>query len=142
MGTIRAVCISKIKHTRKEEVDQAEIQVGHGVVGDAHAGSKREVSLLASESIDKMRADLPELAFGDFAENLTTEGLPWEMLSIGTRLNVGEDIVLEVMQIGKRCHNKCDIFKTVGYCIMPTEGVFARVVNGGVVRKGDGIEIV
>ncbi|MGE4299949.1 MAG: MOSC domain-containing protein [Desulfovibrionaceae bacterium] len=142
MGTIVAVCASSKKHEQKHEVDEAEIREGHGLVGDAHGGSERQVSLLAMEHIDTMRRDLPTLAPGAFAENLTTVGIALETLRIGTRLRAGSGCLLEITQIGKKCHNKCTIHKQVGYCIMPTKGVFARVVAGGMVKKGDSITVI
>lgn len=142
MGNIHAVCISRVKHQRKEEVDSVELKEEYGIEGDAHGGSGRQVSLLAIEGIRRMQEKMPELIPGDFAENLTTEGIAVELLPVGTRLTVGDDVLLEITQIGKKCHNKCNIHKTVGYCIMPKEGVFARVVKGGTVKKGDSIDVV
>lgn len=142
MGTVVAVCLSTRKHERKVEVEHAEIKKDHGLEGDAHGGSERQVSLLAMEHIAAMQADLPSLVPGDFAENLTTVGIPLETLEIGTRLQVGGDCLLEITQIGKKCHNKCNIHKQVGYCIMPSKGVFARVLAGGSVKKGDSVSVV
>ena len=112
--------------------------------GDAHAarGIARQVSLLAEESIDKMRALGLELNPGDFAENLTIGGMELFTLPVGTRLNVGGEVVLEISQIGKTCHSGCAIFQAVGSCIMPKEGVFARVIRNGKIRTGDDIEII
>jgi MOSC domain-containing protein YiiM len=117
-------------------------KAGHGLVGDAHAGSERQVSLLASESIEQMRALGLELAPGDFAENLTTEGIAVHELPVGTRLRVGRDAVVEITQIGKECHDRCAIFEQAGTCVMPTHGVFARVLRGGAVSAGDAIEVI
>ncbi len=142
MGTIHAVCISRVKHQRKEEVGSIELREEYGVAGDAHGGSERQVSLLAIEGIRRMQEKMPQLVPGDFAENLTTEGIAVELLPVGTRLAVGSEAVIEITQIGKKCHNKCNIHKIVGDCIMPREGVFARVVRGGVVKKGDGIDVL
>ncbi|MFP4072336.1 MAG: MOSC domain-containing protein [Desulfovibrionales bacterium] len=139
MATIHAVSISTVKHQRKEEVDEAELRVEHGLVGDAHAGSDRQVSLLALEAIERMREKMPELVPGDFAENLTTTGLALEQVAVGARLWVGSDVLLEITQIGKVCHRACNIRKIVGDCVMPREGIFARVLQGGTVRKGDEI---
>jgi MOSC domain-containing protein YiiM len=139
MAKVHAVSISTVKHQRKEEVESAELLVDHGVKGDAHAGSDRQVSLLAIEAIARMREKMPELVPGDFAENLTTEGLPLESVTIGARLQVGSEIVLEITQIGKTCHHACNIRKIVGDCVMPREGIFAKVVQGGIVRTGDEI---
>jgi MOSC domain-containing protein YiiM len=142
MAKIKAVCIGSVKHERKDQVDSAELVVGHGLEGDAHAGSDRQVSLLAVEAIDRMREKMPELVPGDFAENLTTEGFALDLARIGSRLRIGAGIVLEVTQIGKTCHRACNIRKIVGDCVMPREGIFARVVNGGTVRKGDEIAFI
>jgi MOSC domain-containing protein YiiM len=110
-----------------------------GLAGDAHADccTHRQVSLLAIESINKMRGAGFDVGPGDFAENLTTEGVDLASLPVGTRLSIGQDAVLEVTQIGKECHTGCAIFRQVGKCIMPKEGVFARVIRGGVVKAGD-----
>jgi len=120
-------------------VGQGLLKEGFGLTGDAHADccTHRQVSLLAIESIDKMRRGGFEVGPGDFAENLTTGGIPLSSLPVGTRLSIGEDIVLEITQIGKECHAGCAIFRQVGKCIMPREGVFARVVRGGMVKTGD-----
>ena len=143
MARIIAVCKSKKKGTRKEDVKEGLLEEDFGLVGDAHADccTHRQVSLLAVESIDKMRALGLELSPGDFAENLTTEGIDLVSLPVGTRMSVGKQVLLEVTQIGKECHTKCAIYKQVGKCIMPEEGVFARVIKGGPVRAGDQIEV-
>ena len=139
MASVIAVCTSKKKGIKKEPVAEVLIKEGHGVVGDAHADCQthRQVSLLAIESIDKMRSLGFALSPGDFAENLTTEGIDLVSLPIGTRLIVGTEVILEVSQIGKECHTACAIRRQVGECIMPTEGVFARVIQGGSVKAGD-----
>lgn len=139
MGIVRAVCVSARKGERKSVAEAVVLREDYGVEGDAHAGSGRQVSLLAVESVDSMRARMPELAAGDFAENLLLEGIALTALPVGARLAVGESVLLEVTQIGKACHSKCNIHKTVGFCVMPTEGIFARVLKGGVVRPGDGV---
>jgi MOSC domain-containing protein YiiM len=143
MAIIIAVCKSEKKGTKKEDVKEALLKDDFGLVGDAHADccTHRQVSLLAVESIDKMRALGLQLKPGDFAENLTTEGLDLLSLPVGTRVSVGEQVVLEVTQIGKECHTRCAIYQQVGKCIMPEEGVFARVIRGGPVRAGDQIEV-
>ncbi len=143
MARIIAVCKSKKRGTRKEDVREGLLEKDFGLVGDAHADccTHRQVSLLAVESIDKMRALGLELSPGDFAENLTTEGIDLVSLPVGTRMSVGKQVLLEVTQIGKECHTKCAIYKQVGKCIMPEEGVFARVIKGGPVRAGDQIEV-
>jgi len=140
-GKITAVCRSERKGTRKSPAPEGELRVGHGLVGDAHAGSAREVSLLAEESIARMRDKGLEVGPGDFAENLTTAGLVLHTLPVGTRLKLGAAL-LEVTQIGKECHSACEIKSLTGECVMPTEGVFARVLAGGKVRPGDSIEVV
>ena len=139
MARVAAVCTSQKKGTRKQAIAEGQFKKEHGLVGDAHAGvlPNRQVSLLAVESIDKMRGRGLELNPGDFAENITIEGMNLHTLPIGTRLAVGEDVLLEVTQIGKECHTACAIRRQVGQCIMPQEGVFARVVNGGKIRPGD-----
>ncbi len=139
MGIVRAVCISERKGERKRVVDAITLREDYGVEEDVHAGSGRQVSLLAVESVDIMRPRMPELAAGDFAENILVEGLPLTRCKVGDRLAAGPDILLEITQIGKTCHSKCNIHKTVGFCIMPTEGVFAKVLRGGVLRAGDAV---
>lgn len=138
-----AVSVSDRKGVVKENVAQVELVVGHGVKGDAHAeGGKRQVSLLAVESIEKMRAIGAEVKPGDFAENITTQGLAVDALPIGTHLRVGPEAELVITQIGKACHKGCAIRDLVGDCVMPREGVFARVVKGGPVRPGDVVEVL
>ena len=141
MARIVAVCKSEEKGTRKEAVAEGLFKEGYGMIGDAHADSSthRQVSLLAMESIDKMREMGFDLGPGDFAENLTTEGLEVASLPVGTQISIGKDILLEVTQIGKECHSGCAILRQTGKCIMPKEGVFARVLRGGSVRVGDQI---
>ena len=144
MGKILAVCRSDSKGTTKESIGQGFFREVFGLVDDAHSdcNTHRQVSLLAIESINKMRSMGMELKPGDFAENLTTEGMDLVSLPVGTRLTVGEEVLLEVTQIGKECHTGCAIFKQVGKCIMPKEGIFAKVVRGGKVNQGDSIHIV
>jgi MOSC domain-containing protein YiiM len=144
MARIIAVCKSEKKGTKKTPQPEILIKKDYGVVGDAHADCQthRQVSLLANESIDKMRGKGLELQSGDFAENLTTQGIDLCSLPVGTKLKVGERVLLEVTQIGKECHAACAIRKQVGDCIMPREGVFARVIRGGKVRPGDSLEII
>jgi MOSC domain-containing protein YiiM len=142
-GRVVSVNVSEVKGTRKHPVDRAAVVVGSGLDGDAHAGDwHRQVSLLSESSIAKMRAVLPSIAPGDFAENLTIAGLEVARLPVGARLRVGASVVLEVTQIGKECHLGCDIRRQVGDCVMPREGVFARVVTGGEVRPGDAVAAV
>jgi MOSC domain-containing protein YiiM len=142
MTRIIAVCKSEKKGEKKVPVQEITIKKDFGVVGDAHADSQthRQVSLLADESIDKMRDKGFELSPGDFAENLTTRGIDLAKLPIGTRLAVGEGVVLELSQIGKECHADCAIRQQVGDCIMPREGIFAKVIHGGTVKPGDTIK--
>lgn len=139
MATIHGICISEKKGTRKHPVSEATLLEDWGIEGDAHAGKwHRQVSLLALEQIEAFRARGDEVEFGDFGENLIVDEIPLKELPVGTILRSGE-IVLEIMQIGKECHSHCEIYKTMGDCIMPREGVFARVLHGGTVRTGDSI---
>jgi len=141
MASIVAVCRSQEKGTKKETVAGGVLKQDYGLIGDAHADccTHRQVSLLAIESINKMRNLGFNVDPGDFAENLTTEGIDLVSLPVGTRLSIGEEIILELAQIGKECHTGCAIFRQIGKCIMPKEGVFARVICGGSVRAGDPI---
>ena len=140
VGTIEAVCTSDRKGIPKTPVEEIRLVEEHGVHDDAHAGSDRQVSLLCRSSIDKMRALGLEVGPGAFAENLTIDGLTPGDLQLGTRLGIGAEVLVEVTQIGKECHTGCAIRQQTGKCIMPTEGVFARVVSGGTVRPGDTIK--
>lgn len=141
MAEVIAVCISERKGIRKHEIPSIRVQCGHGIVGDAHAGNwHRQISLLAEESVDKMRALGLTLQPGDFAENILTRGLELKSLPIGTRLRVGETL-LEVTQIGKKCHNDCEIKKLTGSCVMPTEGIFAIVLQEGEIFPGDTVTV-
>lgn len=144
MGKIIAVCISKHKQTRKIDIGQCPVIKNHGLEGDAHANSDshRQISLLAQESIDKIKAQGLKVKAGDFAENLTTSGIELKSLPIGTLMNIGREVVLKVTQIGKECHNPCAIYHQVGNCVMPTEGIFAVVLKGGIVQFGDEISII
>ena len=137
MGRIEAICISREKGTVKETVTDAELRVGHGIVGDAHAGDwHRQVSLLPSESIAEVRTMMPDLADGAFAENLVTSGMDLARVRVGDKVAIGDDVLLEVTQIGKECHHGCAIRRITGDCIMPREGVFCRVLKGGRIRPG------
>lgn len=139
MAEVKAVCISENKGERKKPVESVELRENHGIVGDAHAGDwHRQVSLLATESIDKMRKLGLDVDSGDFAENLTTSGIELVSLPIGSRLQVGGTL-LEVTQIGKECHTRCAIFYQAGDCVMPKEGIFAKVISGGTIKPGDEI---
>ncbi|MGI6551504.1 MAG: MOSC domain-containing protein [Syntrophomonadales bacterium] len=141
-GRILAVCTSEEKGEKKSDIGQAMLVAEHGLEGDAHAGPwHRQVSLLSLSSVEKMRNRGIEIGFGDFAENLTVEGLDVWSLPIGTRLVVGTGVELEVTQIGKECHRGCAIRQQVGDCVMPREGIFARVLKGGMVRVGDPITV-
>lgn len=142
MAKVVSVNISEKKGTMKHQVPEIQLKLRHGIVGDAHAGDwHRQISLLAEESIDAMRAAVPDLQPGAFAENINTEGIVLKTLPIGTRLRIGETVV-EVTQIGKQCHNDCEIRRLAGTCVMPTEGIFAVVVTEGAVRAGDEITIM
>ena len=142
MATVEAVCISENKGERKKPVESVELRENHGIVGDGHAGEwHRQVSLLATESIEKMRKLGLDVTAGDFAENITTCGIDLVSLPIGTRLQVGESL-LEVTQIGKECHTRCAIYYQAGDCVMPKEGIFAKVISGGVVRPSDQVQVV
>ena len=137
-----AVCISTNKGERKTPVAAVELRENHGIVGDGHAGEwHRQVSLLAMESIAKMQKMGLDVDTGDFAENITTRGIDLPTLPIGTRLALGATVI-EVTQIGKECHTRCAIFYQAGDCVMPKEGIFARVLQGGMVKPGDGIEVL
>ncbi|MBW1708397.1 MAG: MOSC domain-containing protein [Deltaproteobacteria bacterium] len=137
-----AVSTSKTTGVKKTNVPSARLIINHGLEGDAHAGDwHRQVSLLAEESIDKMRAEGLDLAPGDFAENVTTEGIDLASLEIGTQIRIGAESVLELTQIGKECHTGCAIRKAVGKCVMPTEGVFFKVITPGEIKPGDEIVI-
>ena len=142
MAKVEAVCISEKKGERKKPVASVELRENHGIVGDGHAGDwHRQVSLLATESIDKMRALGLDVSAGDFAENITTSGINLVSLPIGCRLHIGA-AVLEVTQIGKECHTRCAIFYQAGDCVMPKEGIFAKVITGGVVKPGDEMQSI
>jgi len=141
-GEIIAVCTSERKGTRKRDVGQAELRTEWGIEGDAHAGPwHRQVSLLAWESIQKIRELGLNVGPGSFAENITTRGINLVELPVGTRLRLGETEV-EVTQIGKICHERCAIYYQAGDCVMPREGIFVRVLKGGTVKTGDAIEVV
>lgn len=144
-AVVVAVNVSTEKGTRKTTVSSCRLIIEHGIEGDAHAGQwHRQVSLLAQESIDKMQTGLTDITLkpGDFAENITTRGIEVMKLPIGTRLKIGEKAELEVTQIGKECHQACEIRRQVGDCVMPREGIFAIVITEGVIVPGDTIEVV
>jgi len=147
MGKILSINISKEKGTIKTPVKEAKVLVDHGIVGDAHAKNwHRQISLLADESVEKMRDTLKENAFkilkpGVFAENILTTGIELKILPIGTQLKIGETIH-EVTQIGKECHHGCEIRKIVGDCVMPREGIFTKVIKSGEIHVDDLIEVI
>ena len=142
MAVVTSVNLSERKGTVKHPVPEIQLRCHHGILGDAHAGDwHRQVSLLAEESVDSMRAAAPmALDAGAFAENINTRGIELKALPVGTLLKVGPAI-LRVTQIGKECHNDCAIKRAVGRCVMPTEGIFATVEREGAVRPGDTIEV-
>ncbi|MHB8859575.1 MAG: MOSC domain-containing protein [Thermoleophilia bacterium] len=141
-AAVVSINISRGKGERKVPVGQARLVAGHGLDGDAHAGKwHRQVSLLASESVDTMRGKGLDVGPGDFAENVTTTGVDLPSLPVGSKLRLGPAL-LEVTQIGKKCHSRCGIFRQAGDCVMPRDGVFARVIEGGLIRDGDSIEVI
>ena len=141
MARVIAGCISEKKGVVKHPVPYIDVRRHHGIVGDAHAGDwHRQISLLADESVDTMRAMGLTLEAGAFAENILTRGIELKTLPIGTRLRVGQTL-LEVTQIGKECHSDCAIKQTTGKCVMPTEGIFAVVLEEGRIQRGDEITI-
>ncbi|MFQ5861837.1 MAG: MOSC domain-containing protein [Candidatus Brocadiales bacterium] len=142
-GRVVAVCVSGRKGTQKEDVGVVRLVEDYGIERDAHAGpGHRQVSLLALESADIMREKGLDIDSGDFGENIVTEGLDLKCLHLGTRLRVGKNALLEITQIGKECHDRCAIYYKAGDCIMPREGIFTRVLTGGIVQVGDEIKIL
>ena len=142
VGTVKAINTSETKGVIKNPVKEAYFKENHGIEGDAHAGEwHRQISLLATESADKVRAAGLDIDDGRFAENITTEGIILYTLPIGTKLKIGET-VQEVTQIGKTCHTGCAIKQTIGDCVMPREGIFTKVITSGMVRPGDKIEVI
>lgn len=142
-GKVIAVNISEKKGTRKTNITEGILLEGHGLENDAHAANwHRQVSLLDMSSINKMIAKGLNVGPGDFAENLTTEGIELLKLPVGTKLSIGEDALLEVSQIGKVCRSRCAIFYQAGDCVMPREGIFTRVITGGLVKVGDWLKVV
>lgn len=141
-GIVSAICTSKEKGVIKAAVDAVELRTEHGLEGDAHAGDwHRQVSLLATESIERVRRVIPDLKDGAFAENIVTEGVDLLSLTIGDHIQLGKGIELQVTQIGKECHSGCAIKELTGDCVMPREGIFCRVLAGGTLKKGDPVRI-
>lgn len=141
-GRVKAINTSETKGVVKNPVEEAFFRKNYGIEGDAHAGDwHRQVSLLATESADKVRAAGMDIDDGRFAENITTEGIELFTLPIGTRIKIGESLQ-EVTQIGKECHTGCAIKQIVGDCVMPREGIFTKVIENGIVRPGDKIEVL
>lgn len=142
-GKIVAVCTSEKKGMRKKNVGSGQLITDFGLEGDAHGGPwHRQVSLLALESIDKMRKMGLDVNPGDFAENITTEGIDLVSLPIGTKMSIGKESTGEVTQIGKECHTRCAIYYQAGDCVMPKEGIFIKVLTGGPINVGDEIKIL
>ena len=142
MGKVMAVCISEVKGVQKRNVHQANLIEDWGLENDAHAGKwHRQVSLLSYDKIEECKARGAQVKDGDFGENLVVEGFDFKNLPVGTRFRCN-DVILEMTQIGKECHKGCQIYQVMGDCIMPREGVFAKVIKGGVIREGDELEII
>ena len=140
MGVIKGICISEKRGTAKHEIEEAILAKDWGIQGDAHAGHwHRQVSLLSYEKIEEFRKKGADIELGAFGENLIVSGYDFRNLAVGTRFQCGE-AVQEMTQIGKECHSHCEIYKRMGECIMPREGVFAIVLHGGTIRKGDLLE--
>lgn len=140
---IISIAISKKKGTRKKVMDKALLIADFGLEGDAHAGEwHRQVSFLSSENIESVRNDGLDVTFGDFAENIASKGIDWKNVPVGTKVRLGKEALVEITQIGKECHKKCAIYYQAGDCIMPKEGVFAKVLSGGAICCGDKIEIM
>ena len=140
---IVSIAISRKKGTRKVQIDHASLVQNHGLKGDAHAGPwHRQVSFLASESIEASKKKGFDVTFGDYAENIATSGINWLKISVGALIQVGDSAIVRITQIGKECHNKCAIYYLAGDCIMPREGIFGQVLKGGKIRRGDMIRII
>ena len=143
MGIVKAICRSSTRGTQKYEVQEAHLIAGFGIQGDAHAGNwHRQVSLLQYETREAFNARGAQTGNGDFAENVLVSGIDLVHLPIGTRLCIADTVILEVTQIGKECHHHCQIYQKMGECIMPTNGIFAQVITGGWIKKGDSIIIM
>ncbi len=140
---IVSIAISKKKGTHKTPIEEAFISKDHGLEGDAHAGKwHRQVRFLASESIESVKDQGLDVTFGDFAENIASSGIDWKTLPLGTQVKLGDAVIVEITQIGKECHNKCAIYYMAGDCIMPREGVFAKVLEEGTIHRGDEIQVL
>lgn len=143
MNKVIAICISKKKGTSKEMIDKANFIEEYGMEGDAHAGKwHRQISLLALEKINDFKNKGANVDYGAFGENLVIEGINLNKLPIGQKIKIGDNTLLQVTQIGKECHDKCAIFYQVGECIMPKNGIFARVLKGGEVKVGDEVTLI
>ena len=135
--------LARKKGQKKHNIESANLIVDHGMEGDAHAGNwHRQISLLGIKSIEHMRNKGADVKPGDFAENITVEGIVLYELPVGTRLQLGSEVLLEVTQIGKECHHGCEIMKQVGSCIMPTQGIFGKVLKNGTINIGDEVSII
>ena len=140
---IVSIAISKKKGTHKVQIEKTSLIKDHGLEGDAHAGPwHRQVSFLASESIEKAKKKGLDVTFGNFAENIATRGIDWQKVPVGTKVNLGDSALVEITQIGKECHNRCAIYYRTGDCIMPREGIFGRVLKGGEIHCGDIVRIM
>ena len=140
---IVSIAISTKKGTRKKQVKDGILVDDFGLKGDAHAGKwHRQVSFLAAESIEKARDQGLDVSFGDFAENIATQGIDWKGIPVGTKVQLGNSALVEITQIGKECHNKCAIYYQAGDCIMPREGIFGRVLKGGTIHREDDVKIM
>jgi len=142
VGKVQAICVSKEKGSKKQNAKTALFKENFGIINDAHAGSQRQVSLLAEESIVKMREKGLKVKFGGFAENIVTKGIDLKCLTVGTKIKMGKNVILEITQLGKKCLSPCAIYYKIGDCIMPREGIFAKVLKGGIVKTKDTIRAV
>lgn len=143
MGKIVAICISEKKGVQKKDIKRCKLIENHGLEGDAHAGSwHRQISLLSKEARLVMEKKGVKLNDGDFGENLLTEGIDFANIKIGNKLRLGKDALVKITQIGKECHDRCNIYYQVGDCIMPREGIFAEVLKGGEIKIDDDIEFL
>lgn len=142
-GKIIAISKSEKKGQKKHNIESANLIVDHGMEGDAHAGNwHRQISLLGIASIEHMKAQRADVKPGDFAENITVEGLVLYEIPVGTKVKIGDEAILEITQIGKECHQGCAIMQQVGSCIMPTQGIFAKVLHNGTIRVGDEVQLI